>query len=95
MGFINPFLYGIAVAGKALNDIVDGAALGCQGVDLQNDLEIAGAGVIPFASWNATAGWDPVTGKIIRLTRWNICGLTLSGLGTPNFQKLKALALAI
>lgn len=77
MGFINPFLYQSA-AGKALNDIVDGAALGCAGVDLQNGLTIAGAGIIPYASWNATTGWDPVT-----------------GLGTPDFMKLKDLALSV
>jgi tripeptidyl-peptidase I len=33
---------------------------------------------VPFASWNATQGWDPVT-----------------GLGTPNFHKLKQLVLSL
>jgi tripeptidyl-peptidase-1 len=75
MGFVNPWLYGSA-AGKALNDITTGAAVGCAGVDLQNGLKIPHAGKIPYASWNATTGWDPVT-----------------GLGTPDFQKLMALAL--
>ena len=50
--------------------------MGCAGVDLQNAFIIPHGGKIPFASWNATVGWDPVT-----------------GLGTPDFQKLKALAL--
>ena len=77
MGFINPFLYGTA-AGKALNDITTGGSLGCTGVDLQNGLKIKHAGIIPYATWNATEGWDPVT-----------------GLGTPNFQKLKTLAIDV
>ncbi|KAK5165797.1 uncharacterized protein LTR77_008720 [Saxophila tyrrhenica] len=77
MGFINPWLYNSA-AGKALTDITTGAALGCAGTDLQNGLKIPGAGIIPFATWNATVGWDPVT-----------------GLGTPDFQALKALALGM
>lgn len=53
MGFINPFLYGSA-AGKALNDITEGGAVGCAGVNLQTGLNITGGGVIPYASWNAT-----------------------------------------
>lgn len=65
MGFINPFLYGVASAAEALNDIVNGTALGCQGIDLQNGIKIPGAGIIPFASWNATVGWDPATGASI------------------------------
>ena len=68
MGFINPWLYSEA-AGAALTDVVDGAASGCTGRNIR------GSGTIKWASWNATAGWDPVT-----------------GLGTPNFQLLKALA---
>jgi tripeptidyl-peptidase I len=73
IGFANPWLYSIASVG--LNDITDGGSLGCSGVDLQSNVTIAGAGIIPFASWNATVGWDPVT-----------------GLGTPNFGRLKSLA---
>jgi tripeptidyl-peptidase-1 len=76
MGFINPWLYKHA-AGKALNDITAGGSLGCTGVDLQNGIVIPKGGKIPYASWNATIGWDPVT-----------------GLGTPNFMKLKELALS-
>lgn len=59
IGFANPWLYSAA---SSLNDITAGAALGCGGVDLQNDEVIDGAGIIPYASWNATLGWDPVTG---------------------------------
>ena len=76
MGFINPWLYQKA-AGQALNDITLGGSLGCAGVDLQNGIVIPDGGKIPYASWNATVGWDPVT-----------------GLGTPNFKELKALALS-
>lgn len=75
LGFVNPALY--AIGSKGLNDIVNGGSLGCAGVDLQSDEVIAGAGIIPYASWNATVGWDPVT-----------------GLGTPNFQKLKEIFLS-
>lgn len=60
LGFINPLLYSLKGAG--LTDVTKGAALGCQGTDLQNGLKIPGAGIIPYASWNATVGWDPVTG---------------------------------
>lgn len=52
LGFINPLLYGLKGAG--LTDVTKGAALGCQGTDLQNGMKIAGAGIIPYASWNAT-----------------------------------------
>ena len=75
MGFINPWLYRNAAA-SALNDITLGGSLGCNGVDLQNGILIPDGGKIPFASWNATVGWDPVT-----------------VLGTPNFMKMKSLAL--
>jgi hypothetical protein len=74
VGFVNPWLY---MNPSALNDIVDGGSLGCSGTDLQSNVNITGAGIIPYASWNATVGWDPVT-----------------GLGTPNFQAMKASALS-
>lgn len=60
IGFANPWLYKIAP--QALNDITLGGSLGCAGVDLQSGINITGAGIIPYASWNATVGWDPVTG---------------------------------
>ena len=60
MGFINPWLYSVGY--KGLTDIMDGAALGCNGVNLQTERNITGASIIPYASWNATMGWDPVTG---------------------------------
>ncbi|KAL2818691.1 peptidase S8/S53 domain-containing protein [Aspergillus granulosus] len=74
LGFLNPWLYSDAVIG--LNDITHGGSLGCDGHDRFNGPP-NGSPVIPFASWNATAGWDPVT-----------------GLGTPDFEKLKVIALA-
>lgn len=72
LGFLNPALYFAGL--KGLHDIAEGGSRGCQGVDLQSGKTLPGAGVIPYASWNATEGWDPVT-----------------GLGTPNFEKLKDL----
>jgi tripeptidyl-peptidase-1 len=74
LGFINPLLY--AVGFTALNDITGGGSVGCNGINGQNGASVQG-GIIPFASWNATVGWDPVT-----------------GLGTPNFEKLRALVLS-
>jgi tripeptidyl-peptidase I len=72
LGFLNPLLY---TGGSALNDIVSGHSTGCNGVNPMTGLpEPQGAGIIPWAAWNATVGWDPVT-----------------GLGTPNFGKLRTL----
>lgn len=60
MGFLNPWLYARGVDG--LLDVAEGKAEGCGGIDLQSGNPVPGAGVIPWASWNATKGWDPVTG---------------------------------
>lgn len=46
MGFLNPWIY--ANGASVLNDITTGGSKGCSQV--------------PYASWNATKGWDPVTG---------------------------------
>jgi tripeptidyl-peptidase I len=67
-----------ATAFTSLNDITAGGSMGCNGFNAQSGEEVPWASIIPFASWNATQGWDPVT-----------------GLGTPNFEKLKALVLSI
>lgn len=75
LGFLNPFLYSEGY--KALNDITGGSSYGCGGIDPQSEEEVPGALIIPGAHWNATEGWDPVT-----------------GLGTPNFEKLKELVLS-
>ncbi|OJJ45231.1 hypothetical protein ASPZODRAFT_133860 [Penicilliopsis zonata CBS 506.65] len=64
LGFLNPWLYSAGY--EALNDITLGGSEGCKG------------NTIPWASWNATAGWDPAT-----------------GLGTPNFEKMKAAVLNV
>lgn len=73
LGFINPLLY--AIGSGALNDITLGQSIGCNGVSTQSGAPVNGS-IIPWATWNATVGWDPVT-----------------GLGTPDFEKLKALVL--
>ena len=60
LGFLNPWLY--AKGFESLGDVVDGGAGGCDGVDLHSGTPVEGAPVIPYAMWNATVGWDPVTG---------------------------------
>ncbi|KAK2000601.1 Pro-kumamolisin [Colletotrichum falcatum] len=75
MGFMNPWLYKRGL--KGLTDVTAGGSMGCGGIDLQSRKPLQGAGIIPFASWNATQGWDPVT-----------------GLGLPNFEEMKKIALA-
>ena len=57
LGFLNPFIYSVGY--KGLTDIVDGGSRGCTGIDIYSDLPTP---FVPFASWNATPGWDPVTG---------------------------------
>lgn len=76
LGFLNPFLYFLGYQG--LNDITGGQSVGCNGVNGQTGAPVPGGGVVPGAAWNATTGWDPVT-----------------GLGTPNFEKLKEIVLSI
>lgn len=58
LGFLNPLLYSNPTA---LNDIVLGGSTGCDG-HARFHGSPNGSPVIPYASWNATAGWDPVTG---------------------------------
>ncbi|KAK0705874.1 peptidase S8/S53 domain-containing protein [Lasiosphaeria miniovina] len=49
LGFLNPWLYNNTAA---FNDVTTGSGVGCYGSkDLKNG-----------ARWNATVGWDPVTG---------------------------------
>lgn len=57
MGFLNPWIYSVGY--KGLNDIVVGGSRGCTGKDIYSGLP---APFVPYASWNATPGWDPVTG---------------------------------
>ncbi|KAI1200278.1 subtilisin-like protein [Nemania serpens] len=57
LGLLNPWLY--AHAADALTDVVDGGSTGCTGRDIYSGLP---APYVPGAGWNATKGWDPVTG---------------------------------
>ncbi len=59
LGFLNPWLYSVGKLG--LNDIVHGGSTGCDG-HFRFDGDANGSPVVPYASWNATVGWDPVTG---------------------------------
>ncbi|KAI1865824.1 uncharacterized protein JN550_008082 [Neoarthrinium moseri] len=59
LGFLNPWLYGTVAAAGGLTDITEGGSRGCGPSSQYSGMptpEIAGAG------WNATVGWDPVTG---------------------------------
>ncbi len=60
LGFLNPWLY--SVGSKGLTDITAGGSVGCNGINGQTGKPVVGGGVIPYASWNATVGWDPGTG---------------------------------
>ncbi|EFQ97717.1 tripeptidyl-peptidase 1 [Nannizzia gypsea CBS 118893] len=57
LGFLNPWIYSKGFSG--FTDIVDGGSKGCTGYDIYSGLK---AKKVPYASWNATKGWDPVTG---------------------------------
>ena len=57
LGFLNPWIYSKGKSG--MTDIVDGGSFGCLGEDPFSETT---APYVPFASWNATVGWDPVTG---------------------------------
>ncbi|KAL8808828.1 MAG: hypothetical protein Q9223_003671 [Gallowayella weberi] len=57
LGFLNPFIYKHGYRG--LTDIVNGGSRGCTGRDIYSGLP---SPVVPGAGWNATKGWDPVTG---------------------------------
>ena len=59
MGFLNPWVY--TVGPLVLNDIAKGGSTGCDGHGRFNG-KPNGSPVVPYASWNATKGWDPVTG---------------------------------
>jgi len=60
LGFLNPWLYSYGVRG--LTDITLGGSVGCSGINGQTGKPVPGGSVIPYASWNATVGWDPATG---------------------------------
>ncbi|OXV11389.1 hypothetical protein Egran_00847 [Elaphomyces granulatus] len=54
LGFLNPWLYGLG--GQGFKDIVDGGSTGCLGRSRRR------TPYVPYAGFNATKGWDPVTG---------------------------------
>ncbi|TLD39767.1 tripeptidyl-peptidase-like protein [Venturia nashicola] len=56
LGLLNPWLY--SLNGTGTTDIVAGGSEGCSGIGYKK----AKTNRIPYASWNATKGWDPVTG---------------------------------
>ncbi len=51
-----------STAFTALTDITAGGSVGCNGINGQTEQPVVGGSIIPYASWNATTGWDPVTG---------------------------------
>lgn len=57
LGFLNPWIY--AIGHRGLNDVTHGGSTGCTGKDIYSKLPTP---FVPYASWNATVGWDPVTG---------------------------------
>jgi tripeptidyl-peptidase-1 len=65
MGFLNPWLYSLGSGSRnaslGLVDVTMGASVGCTGLSLQSQSPVP-SGMIPGAMWNATVGWDPVTG---------------------------------
>ena len=60
LGFLNPLVYQFGP--EVLTDIVSGSAVGCNGINGQTGAPVPGGGIVPFATWNATEGWDPATG---------------------------------
>lgn len=69
LGFLNPWIYSQGY--KGLTDVMHGGSKGCTGSDSHSDLQTP---LVPYAGWNATIGWDPVTGhgtpdfaKLLRL----------------------------
>ncbi|OQV26199.1 Tripeptidyl-peptidase sed3 [Hypsibius exemplaris] len=58
LGFLNPWLYSLG-QDAGLTDIIVGGSNGCFANGSFTGLS---APYVPFAGWNATVGWDPVTG---------------------------------
>ena len=56
LGFLNPFLY--SQGQRGLKDIVEGGSIGCRGTTRGGRR----GNVVPYAGFNVTEGWDPVTG---------------------------------
>ncbi|KAF3764454.1 hypothetical protein M406DRAFT_91507 [Cryphonectria parasitica EP155] len=61
LGWLNPLIY--AHGPEVLTDITGGYSVGCNGLNTQSgSAEPNGSGIVLGARWNATEGWDPVTG---------------------------------
>lgn len=61
LGWLNPLIYGPGA--DIWGDVIAGHAKGCDGRNYQSgQKEPPGSGIVPGAQWNATTGWDPVTG---------------------------------
>tara|TARA_R110002003_G_scaffold20_2_gene1055 strand:- start:6290 stop:7306 length:1017 start_codon:yes stop_codon:yes gene_type:complete len=82
LGFLNPWIYEQGY--KGLNDIIDGGSTGCTGRSIYSGLTTPR---VPYASWNATEAWDPVTGygtpdfeKLLKLSQGGGYGTGRRGL---------------
>lgn len=85
LGFLNPWLYAGGLAG--MTDVAVGRSVGCSGKNPFSGKAIPAAldpRKVDGAGWNATAGWDPVTGlgtpdvgKLLSLA------MAMSGNSTP------------
>ncbi|KAH8768835.1 hypothetical protein BGZ57DRAFT_856401 [Hyaloscypha finlandica] len=54
LGFNNPWHY--SIGWTAHNEITNGTAVGCNGINGQTGRPVSGGGVIPYATWNAMLG---------------------------------------
>lgn len=91
LGFLNSWLYSRGIDG--LNDITTGSSSGCFNETLGSGLP---APEIPGARFNATEGWDPVTGEFSsesNLTCGGADTIGWTGLGTPDFGRLREVLL--
>ncbi|KAG6861868.1 hypothetical protein C0995_011165 [Termitomyces sp. Mi166 len=90
LGFLNPLLYSKGVSG--LNDITVGHNSGCGTTGFNVCITFVRYGLIPKHSFQATKGWDPGKNHFLPLQRLLIDD-PVTGLGTPNFGKLKKIVL--
>ena len=72
-------------------DITGGQSVGCNGVNGQTGAPVNGGGVIPYATWNATKGWDPVTGLGVPDFQALLKASALSGVFDGRFVGIDAL----
>jgi len=104
LGFLNPFLYSLGVGGLnslgvgGFNDIYEGQSRGCNGINPQTGNAVIGGGIIPGAY--CTYGEFRVLSDEARKLTVCVGNATkgwdpVTGLGTPNFQKLKDIVLRL